>query len=847
MFSATHKQGVGLAVASKDVDQIRNAFSVSEVAAQFGVKLERDGDEWIALCPFHAEKTPSFTIFPGDDGAERFHCFGCGERGDVLDFVQKIKGVGLREAISILSGEVDRPNVERKKIEPRNIYEGIEPLKPVGKIAGDEWIDLYNPKRETWGKFKPEAVYPYHDAAGNLLGYVLRRALRDGGKETPMVMRVRLPDGRECWSRFPFPKPRPLYRAHKIGNRQVILVEGEKCADALRKLTRRCVVTWAGGTYGVDHADWSALAGKDVIIWPDADGPGRETAQRIARLLAGKAERVRIMDVSDRSGGWDCADAIAEGWSQEQVESFMRERVRGPDPEPAPAPAQALTGEVLPAVRAERADRVKLSPAGIPIDFYTDPNREPYPSYIPTGSDIALCNHPMRDAILELREWVFLSFDNEFYNLKTGERIPRNAFNLAKARLVPEVLMPVPGSTDVKVKLFNAEKTLSEYLRGEVVSSTMYAPQFYKPDAPFDPFFKVDGVWYVNSFRPSTLPKADPNWRAHWAWRVIDEFFDKVYGENGMHLKKWLAHNTQLMGVKVLWAPILIGPQGGGKTTVASIGRAVLGAANVRDISQQSLSSPFSAWAEGAVIRVLEEIRVQGESRYEAMNKLKPMITNERVEMVAKGKDGREILNVTNYIAMSNHEDALPITEDERRWAVFRTTFRSREHMLAETSPEWWAKVHEAYDKYREVIRGWLLDMDISDFNPLRMPDTGGANALMIEATRSYVETDIREAIALGGEGVSEEVLATDCLNNRIKENGGRPVPTITMANILRNLGWTRLEARVKWKGVARRVYYRADLLPMAMEGATLIQHLRNRLDLAGSDNSQEPIEPLPW
>src|SRR5690606_22880244 len=101
----------------------------------------------------------------------------------------------------------------------------------------------------------------------------------------------------------------------------------------------------------------------------------------------------------------------------------------------------------------------------------------------------------------------FLSFDNEFYNLKTGERIPRNAFNLAKARLVPEVLMPVPGSTDVKVKLFNAEKTLSEYLRGEVVSSTMYAPQFYKPDAPFDPFFKVDGVWYVNSFRPSTLPK----------------------------------------------------------------------------------------------------------------------------------------------------------------------------------------------------------------------------------------------------------------------------------------------------------------------------------------------------
>ena len=73
-----------------DIDRLRLENPLHDVAADFGVRLEKDGKEWIACCPFHQEDTPSFTIFPGKDGAERFHCFGCGERGDVLDFVQKI-------------------------------------------------------------------------------------------------------------------------------------------------------------------------------------------------------------------------------------------------------------------------------------------------------------------------------------------------------------------------------------------------------------------------------------------------------------------------------------------------------------------------------------------------------------------------------------------------------------------------------------------------------------------------------------------------------------------------------------------------------------------------------------
>jgi DNA primase len=65
------------------------------------VKLVRAGNEWKASCPFHADRSPSFTIY---EGGERFHCFGCGAGGDVLDYLQRAHDVGLREAVAMLEG-----------------------------------------------------------------------------------------------------------------------------------------------------------------------------------------------------------------------------------------------------------------------------------------------------------------------------------------------------------------------------------------------------------------------------------------------------------------------------------------------------------------------------------------------------------------------------------------------------------------------------------------------------------------------------------------------------------------------------------------------------------------------
>ena len=83
-----------------DLDAIRQAHPLPGVVGA-SVKLRRAGNEWKACCPLHPDRSPSFTIF---DGGRRFQCFGCGASGDVLDYLQRLHGVGLRDAAEMLTG-----------------------------------------------------------------------------------------------------------------------------------------------------------------------------------------------------------------------------------------------------------------------------------------------------------------------------------------------------------------------------------------------------------------------------------------------------------------------------------------------------------------------------------------------------------------------------------------------------------------------------------------------------------------------------------------------------------------------------------------------------------------------
>ena len=81
------------------IETIRDRIDIAEIVGQT-VTLKRAGTSLKGLCPFHQEKTPSFNVVPHKG---IFHCFGCGEGGDVFKFVMKTRGVEFVEAVKELT------------------------------------------------------------------------------------------------------------------------------------------------------------------------------------------------------------------------------------------------------------------------------------------------------------------------------------------------------------------------------------------------------------------------------------------------------------------------------------------------------------------------------------------------------------------------------------------------------------------------------------------------------------------------------------------------------------------------------------------------------------------------
>ena len=89
-----------MAIADDDIEKIRSAVSIVDVVGQH-VQLKRTGRNWVGLCPFHAERTPSFNV---REETGRYRCFGCDKSGDVFTFVQEIEHVDFVGAVEQLAG-----------------------------------------------------------------------------------------------------------------------------------------------------------------------------------------------------------------------------------------------------------------------------------------------------------------------------------------------------------------------------------------------------------------------------------------------------------------------------------------------------------------------------------------------------------------------------------------------------------------------------------------------------------------------------------------------------------------------------------------------------------------------
>ena len=81
------------------LEEVKTSNDIVEVVSQY-IHLKRSGRNYFGLCPFHNEKSPSFSVSPDK---QIFHCFGCGTGGNVISFISKIEGIGFKEAIEVLA------------------------------------------------------------------------------------------------------------------------------------------------------------------------------------------------------------------------------------------------------------------------------------------------------------------------------------------------------------------------------------------------------------------------------------------------------------------------------------------------------------------------------------------------------------------------------------------------------------------------------------------------------------------------------------------------------------------------------------------------------------------------
>ena len=279
-----------------DLDVIREQHPLPSVAGAV-VKLRPAGREWKACCPFHPDRSPSFTIF---DGGRRFQCFGCGASGDVLDFLQRLHNVGLRDAADMLTGG-NLPSVHIEPLaandqgdrldEAHTIWRDAEPV--TGTLAETylRWrgLDLAIPPtirfaRLPYGKRGKE--YPCLIAAvtgpDNKLSGIQRTYLADDGLGKADVPKAKLSLGRVSGGAI---RLAPAAA-------ELVVCEGLEDGMTLQQELGRAVWVAAGASM-LPTMRFPDIV-QSVAIGGDADDSGRAAAMKAAETYARRGLSSRV-------------------------------------------------------------------------------------------------------------------------------------------------------------------------------------------------------------------------------------------------------------------------------------------------------------------------------------------------------------------------------------------------------------------------------------------------------------------------------------------------------------------------------------------------------------------------
>lgn len=329
------------------IEEIKARCDIASVIGDY-IKIQPSGQNYKALCPFHVEKTPSFHI---STSKQVYKCFGCGEGGDVINFVMKMENLDFMDAVRMLAtrcGIDINLNIDedtKRKIELTKKYQDIhtqaarfyfsnlvktknrgydylrnrglddKTIKKFGLgFAKDSWSDLMDYLIEKKGyskeellecgliskstkvdkyydKFRNRVIFPIFDYRGNVIGF--------GGR----VLDDSLPKYLNSPDTLIFNKRHNLYGLNfarkNLSNRTVILVEGYMDLISLYQYGIPIAVATLGTALTSQQAHLIKRYADNVVISYDSDGPGVKASLRAIDILTEAGLSAKVLDLKD--------------------------------------------------------------------------------------------------------------------------------------------------------------------------------------------------------------------------------------------------------------------------------------------------------------------------------------------------------------------------------------------------------------------------------------------------------------------------------------------------------------------------------------------------------------------
>ncbi len=247
-----------------------------------------------------------------------------------------------------------------------------------------------------------------------------------------------------------------------------------------------------------------------------------------------------------------------------------------------------------------------------------------------------------------------------------------------------------------------------------------------------------DSMSDLNVWRPSSIQPCSGDvsrFLSHMRYLISDDV------ERGLTLD-YLAHMIQKPGAKMRFALLLQGSQGIGKTWVGSLMSALLGEHNVCMPSNDEIHGQYTAWQAFSQLIIIEELMSQG--RQQLANKLKPLITNDRTRVEEKFIPSYQLDNCYNFLMFTNHQDAIFIDNDDRRYfVIFSDAVAKKEEEGKAYFDPLFAILKD--EQALGAIMNYLKLRDISEFNGQGHAPYTKAKDDMRLATEGDLESTLRD------------------------------------------------------------------------------------------------------